>query len=151
MTGMAEARLAGFLAKFTPDVEARATAIIAAMRERLPGASIIVYDNYNALAVGFGATDRNRDIVFSIAVFPRWVSLFFIHGVALDDPDRRLKGSGNQVRHIVLAGPGDLDDPAIVALMDQALARASPPIDPKAQGLVIIQSVSARQRPRRPA
>ena len=33
----AEPQLAGFLAKFTPEIEARAVAIIAAMRARLPG------------------------------------------------------------------------------------------------------------------
>ena len=147
----AEARLSEFLAKFTPEIEARATAIIAAMRARLPGAVMPVYDNYNALAVGFGASDRVRDVVFSIAVFPRWVSLFFARGVDLDDPHRVLKGEGNQVRHIVLAGPASLDEPAIADLMARALAQAEPPIDPTRPGAVVIKSVSAKQRPRRPA
>jgi len=150
MADDAEARLAGFLAKFTPEIEAHATAIIAAMRERLPGATIPVYDNYNALAVGFGASDRIRDIVFSIAVFPRWVSLFFARGVELDDPQGVLKGSGNQVRHIVLSGPERLADPAVVDLMRRALGQANPPIDPAAKGGLVIKSVSANQRPRRP-
>jgi hypothetical protein len=150
VTTEAEARLAEFLARFTPEIEARATAIIAAMRRRLPGATIPVYDNYNALAVGFGASDRLRDVVFSIAVFPRWVSLFFARGVGLEDPHGVLKGSGNQVRHIVLAGPEALDDPAVAELMDRALARATPPIDPAAEGRVVIKSVSANQRPRQP-
>jgi len=147
----AEAQLAVFLAKFTPEIEARATAIIAAMRERLPGATIPVYDNYNALAVGFGASDRIRDLVFSIAVFPRWVSLFFARGVELDDPQGLLKGSGVQFRHIVLPGPQALSDPDIAKLISQALTLASPPIDPNAPGRLVIKSISARQRPRRPA
>jgi len=146
----AEARLAAFLARFTPEIETQATQIIAAMRERLPGATIPVYDNYNALAVGFGASDRIRDIVFSIAVFPRWVSLFFARGVELDDPQSVLKGSGNKVRHIVLSGPESLAEPAVVDLMDRALAQADPPIDHTARGGVVIKSVSATQRPRRP-
>ncbi len=52
----AERQLAEFLAKFTPEIASRAGAIIAAMRDRLPGAVIPVYDN-NALAVGFGPTE----------------------------------------------------------------------------------------------
>lgn len=151
MTETAEARLTGFLSKFTPEIEARATSIIVAMRIRLPGASLLVYDNYNALAVGFGPTQMNGDVVFSIAVFPRWVSLFFFQGVRLADPRQRLKGSGNRVRHVVLAGAGDLDDPVIIDLMDQSKAMTRPPIDPAARGELLIKSVSARQRARRPA
>ena len=73
----AEERLAGFLAKFTPEIAAFAQASLFRMRARLPGAMELVYDNYNALAIGFGPTERSSDAVFSIAVFPRWVSLFF--------------------------------------------------------------------------
>jgi len=50
------------------------------MRARLPGAVELVYDNHNALAIGFGPTERASDAVFSIALFPRWVSLFFLRG-----------------------------------------------------------------------
>ncbi|MBA3811092.1 MAG: hypothetical protein H0X27_05510 [Caulobacteraceae bacterium] len=146
----AEDQLAAFLARFTPDIAARAGAIIGTMRRRLPGAVIPVYDNYNALAVGFGPTDRVSDIIFSIAVYPRWVSLFFARGVGLADPKGLLKGTGNRVRHIVLAGPEALDDPDIRSLMDAALRLASTPLDPKAPGGVVIKSISARQRPRRP-
>jgi hypothetical protein len=146
----AERQLADFLAKFTPEIAARAAAIIAAMRKRLPGAVMPVYDNYNALAVGFGPTDRVSDTIFSVAVFPRWVSLFFLRGVTLHDPMRLLRGSGNQVRHIVLKGPEALTDPGIFALMDAALKAAAKPLDPAHPGKMIIKSVSARQRPRRP-
>lgn len=50
----AEERLAGFLAKFTPEIAAFAQASLFRMRARLPGAMELVYDNYNALAIGFG-------------------------------------------------------------------------------------------------
>lgn len=147
----AEDQLAAFLARFTPEIAARASAIITKMRRRLPGAVIPVYDNYNALAVGFGPTDRVSDIIFSIAVYPRWVSLFFAKGVGLADPKGLLKGAGNRVRHIVLAGPEALDDPGVRSLMDAALRLAATPVDPEAAGGVVIKSISAKQRPRRPA
>jgi hypothetical protein len=151
-----EAQLAGFVAKFNPEIAALAKACLAKMRKRLPGATQAVYDNYNALAIGFGSSDRVRDVIFSIAVYPRWVSLFFFHGIGLNDPHKLLKGSGNQVRHIVLKEAALLDEPAIVALMDQALlnakvSNAKVPIHPKAVGSLVIKSVSAKQRPRRPA
>ena len=152
MTGpSAEDQLTGFLAKFTPDVAALANACLAKMRKRLPGAVQPVYDNYNALAIGFGSSDRLRDVIFSIAVYPRWVSLFFWHGIGLHDPKKLLKGSGKQVRHIVLQEAARLDDPAVVELMEQALLNAKAPIDPKGKGGLVIKSISPKQRPRRPA
>lgn len=146
------AQLAAFLARFTPDVAAVAKAALARMRRRLPGAIELVYDNYNALAIGFAPTERASDAIFSIAVFPRWVSLFFLQsGTKLPDPQRLLRGTGKKVRHIVLLSAADLDKPAIRALMAQALARATRPLEAGAKGRIVIKSVSAKQRPRRPA
>ena len=145
------AQLGGFLAKFTPAVAASARAALARMRKRLPGAIELVYDNYNALAIGFGPTERASDAVFSIAVFPRWVSLFFLQSATgLPDPQGVLKGTGKQVRHIVLGSPEDLDSPAIRALMKEALARGDVGFDRTARNRIVIKSVSAKQRPRVP-
>ncbi|MDB5448909.1 MAG: hypothetical protein JWQ46_1395 [Phenylobacterium sp.] len=147
----AEAQLERFIAKYSDAVAAQIRAARARMRERLPGATELVYDNYNALAIGYGADDRVGGIVFSIAAYPRWINLFFARGAALEDPTGRLKGKGSQVRHIVLTDLALLDDPEVRALMDQALARAQPPIAGSGGRGAIIKSVSARQRPRRPA
>jgi hypothetical protein len=147
----AEAQIETFIARYSDEVAAQVRAARLAMRARLPGAVELVYDNYNALAIGYGANDKVGGIVFSIAAYPRWISLFFAQGVGLDDPTGRLKGEGSQVRHIVLTDLRLLDTPDVRALMDQALARADPPIDPAAPPRTLVKSVSARQRPRRPA
>lgn len=147
-----KAQLAGFLAKFSPDVRAVATASLTKMRRRLPGSMELVYDNYNALAIGFSPSERASETIFSIAVFPRWVSLFFLQsGTKLFDPKGVLKGSGTKVRHIVLESAEDLDKKEIQALMKEELARASKAIDSKARNRIIIKSISAKQRPRRPS
>jgi hypothetical protein len=146
-----EEQLAGFIAKYTPEIGALAQEALARMRARLPGAIELVYDNYNALAIGFSPTERTSDVIFSIALYPRWVSLFFFHGVGLPDPQKLLKGSGKTVRHIVLENASDLDKPAVKALMKLALERAGKQLDKKNRGRIIIKSVSAKQRPRRPA
>src|SRR5262249_26929487 len=49
-----EKQLAGFLAKYTLEISALAKKIFGKMRKRLPGAVELVYDNYNALVIGFG-------------------------------------------------------------------------------------------------
>ena len=145
-----QTQLDAFLDKYTPAVATLARACLAKMRARLPGAVQLVYDNYNALVIGFGPSERAGEAVFSIVLYPRWVTLFFLQGAGLPDPKHLLKGSGKVVRHIVLASAADLDQPAVQGLMATALKRAEPAIDPDA-GSLVIRSVSARQRPRRPA
>src|SRR6266436_1894806 len=95
-------QLKAFIARYEPEVGAAARSALATMRKRLPGAVELVYDNYNALAIGFGPTERASDAIFSIAVYPRWVSLFFLQGATLADPQKLLRGSGSRVRHVVL-------------------------------------------------
>lgn len=146
-----KAQLAGFLAKFSPKIRAVVTAASAKLRRQLPGLMELVYDKFNALAVGFSPTDRTSEIIFSIAVYPRWVSLFFFQsGTKLSDPKGTLRGSGTKVRHIVLGSAEDLENKEIQALMKEAIALASRAIDSKARSRIIIKSVAAKQRPRKP-
>lgn len=145
-----EAELESFIAKYTDAIAAQIRAARATLRARLPGAVELAYDNYNALAIGYGPSERASDIVFSIAAFPRWVSLFLVGGPHLHDPRGLLKGKGGTVRHIVLETPARLDDPDVGDLMAQALARAPIPLDPSKPGRLVIRSISAKQRPRRP-
>src|SRR5580693_4646998 len=125
--------LAAFLAKYDPAIAIIARAALERLRKRLPGATEIVYDNYNALAVGFGPGDRASEAIFSIAVYPRWVSLFFLQGARLKDPAKLLKGSGSRVRHIVLGEARDIGSEGIDALIAAALVVAMRPINPKAK------------------
>ena len=140
-------QFAGFLAKFTPEVRAVAKAAIATMRKRLPGAIELVYDNYYALVVGFGPNERPSDAIFSVVIYPRHVSLCFLYGV--DDPQKVLQGTGNQVRHIRLDGAATLDKPAVRALIAQAIESADVPFDRKGRRRMIIRMIATRQRPRR--
>lgn len=100
--------------------------------------------------MGFGPGDKASEVVISVAFYPRWVTLFFMQGARLDDPARLLQGKGSTVRSIRLAGPEDLDRADIRALVAQALERARVRINPGATRRIVIKSVSAKQRPRRP-
>jgi hypothetical protein len=142
-------QLDGFIDKFAPEIAALARRALAAVKVRLPGATIMVYDNYNALAIGFGATDRVGSIVCSIALYPRWVSLFLTHGPSLPDPEGLLEGEGGVVRHVKLTGDR-VEDPAVWALLAAAAASVASPIDPAGEERLVIKSISAKQRPRRP-
>jgi hypothetical protein len=140
-------QLDGFIDRFSPQV---ARGALVKMRKLAPGALELVYDNYNALAIGFSPTERAGDGIFSIALYPPHVSLFFLQGAKLPDPTRRLRGSGTTVRHVVLEDLAVLDEPDVRALIGVALDRAKVSLDPTQRRALIIKSVSAKQRPRRP-
>ena len=146
----AEAQIESFIAKFSDEVAPQIRAARADMQRRLPGAVELVYDNYNALAIGYGSSEKLEDVVFSIACFPRWVRLFFFRGAELDDPEGRLEGAGAQVRSLKLPDLAVLDEPAVQALMSHALQKAKRPIDPAQALRSVVKSVSPKQRPRRP-
>jgi hypothetical protein len=143
MTGRQQ--LAALLGNYDPAVVKVATAALAAMRRRLPGAYELVYDTH-ALAIGFAPSEKTGAAVFSIVLFPRWVSLFFLRGATLPDPDGRLRGGGARVRHVRLErGAATLDEPAIRELMAVALERAEW-MPAGGRGRIVIKSVSERRR-----
>jgi hypothetical protein len=139
-----EEQLASFMAKYAPEIASLAEAILGKMRKRYPTALELAYDNYNALVIGFGPSERASEAIFSIALYPKWVSLFFLQAKGLPDPDKILQGSGNVAKHVRLPSPATLDDPAVKALMQEALVRAKVPLDPKGAHRLIIKSISAR-------
>lgn len=149
-TTSAQQELDGFLDKYPPEIAARARAALARLRQLAPGAQELVYDNYHALAIGFGPTRRAADVIFSIALYPRRVSLFFLQPRGLPDPSGRLQGTGKAARHVVLEDASDMDQPAVRTLIGEALARARVPLDPARRGGLVIKPAAAHQRPRRP-
>jgi hypothetical protein len=146
----ARQQLDSFIAKYSPEVAGIAKEAFRWMRKKFPRASVLVYDNYNALAIGFSPTERASGAVFSIVLFPRWTNLFFLHGAGLPDPEKLLQGSGKRVRSIRLDRAGLLDETAVLSLIEAAAARRG--MQPDAgSGKIVIKSISAKQRPRRPA
>jgi hypothetical protein len=92
----------GFIEKFDPTIAKLTRACRSALRRRFPTARELVYDNYQALALGFCTTDRASDGIVSLAVMPRKVSLCFYYGATVHDPKELLTGGGNQVRFLRL-------------------------------------------------
>lgn len=147
----ADRQLEAFLGRYLPGIAAIGRGAVRHLHARLPGCDMLVYDNYQALAVGFSPDGKTGSAMVSIALYPGWVSLFFLQAIGLPDPGQLLKGSGAAVRHIRLGSVGDLDSPPIRALIEAAVASAKVPYDPARAGQIVIKSVSAQQKPRRPA
>jgi hypothetical protein len=144
----AERQIAEFIGKYSPGMAVSIRAARAKMRALFGHGYELVYDNYNALVFGYSATQRTSDAFVSIAAYPRWVTLFFLAGTALEDPDQLLEGSGTQVRSIRLEAAGRLDDPGVRRLIARSTAPWSVKFAAAGSLTTVIKSVSARQRPR---
>jgi hypothetical protein len=144
-------QVAGFIAKFDPAIATIARASRTKIRKRLPTAVEMVYDNYNALAMGFGPTERTSEAVLSVAVWARGVTLYFTYGASLPDPDGLLEGDGKQGRFVRLPSASVIDDPRVARLIATAVAHSKVPFAPAGRGYTVVKSISAKQRPRRPA
>jgi hypothetical protein len=149
-TGLSPAtQIAGFIDKFDPEVAKLIRSCRAAMRKRLPTATEIVYDNYNFFVLGYGPTERPSQAIVSLACSKKGVGLAFLYGRTLPDPHHLLLGNGSQTGFIRLASAETLREPAVEALLAAAVDQAKAPFPTTGRGRTIVQSVSAKQRPRR--
>jgi hypothetical protein len=142
-------QLEKFLAKYDRRIAAMTKKALSKMRKLVPGANELVYDNYNALVIGFAPGDRPSDAVFSIALYPAHANLFFLQGKGLPDPGKRLRGSGTRVRSVRLDSASTLEEPQIRNLIQLALQRSKVPFDAKQKGQMTIRAMAKKQRPRR--
>lgn len=142
-------QLAAFLARYEPKTAALAGATLAKLRAQLPGAHQLVYDNFNALVVGFCSSPRASTVICSMGVYPRWVNLYFFCGSDLPDPEHLLAGSGSMVRRIKVEDASRLDSAAVKAILADAVKLTDPPLDRTARATLVIRAVSKKQRSRR--
>ena len=146
-----EAQLETFIDKFAPDIAALIRSSITEMQKRYPNAVVLVYDNYNALAIGFGPNEKTSDCIFSIAAYAKKVNLNFLTGgrLPIKDPGNLLQGSGSLNRFVTLESESSFGDPMVLNLMEQAVTLSNPSFDTSKEGYLIIKSISDKQRPRR--
>ena len=121
------------IARRPPEMAKLTKAVLAKLRPRFPGAVELVYDKKNSLVIGFCPDERASNVINSIAVYRKWINLYFFEGDVLPDPEGLLQGAGAMVRYIRLESAADLDRPAVKALMAAALKCADPPLNKKAK------------------
>ena len=138
----AAGKLEALLQRFEPPIRALVRDARAKLRTLMPTALELVYSNRNAVAIGFASSERRADWIVSLAVYRRGVNLYFIYGVALNDPLGLLQGSGNQGRFMRLESAAMLDRPEILALIEDAIREVDTPLPKRGCGYTIIKSVS---------
>src|SRR6202046_5602063 len=144
-----EQQLAGFIEKFDSKSAALIRSVRKALRERLPTANELVYDNYNFFVIGYCSTERPSDCILSIAAGANGIGLSFYYGATLPDPHKLLLGSGSQNRFIRIESAGTLARPEVEELIAAAAAQGETPLPRGGKGKLIIRSISKKQKPRR--
>ena len=150
-TASIESRIDGFLGKYTPEIEAQLRDARFLLRALFPRGFERVFDNYNALVFGFSPSERTGDAFLSIAGYPKWTTLFFLHGLDLHDPNGLLQGDGKQVRSIRLKAVSDIHTSDVAALITEAMRRHASPLLAAPPLTTLIKLAVPKQRARRPA
>jgi hypothetical protein len=144
------AEIEAFVSRYSDEIAAQLRRARAELHRLIPNGYELVYESHNALIFAFGPTPKASQLVISIAGYPKWVTLFFAKGTALEDPRGLLEGSGPAMRSLRLVPFEALKSQPVQGLIKRALAvqagtfKRAPPLT------TVVKAISAKQRPRRP-
>jgi hypothetical protein len=118
-----------------------------------PTATEIVYDGYNAVALGYTFTGRFNDAFCHVAVYSGHVNLGFNHGAKLDDQARLLQGTGKQVRHLTIEKADDLERPHVRRFLRAAMRQVGqagmPAQEADTVPVTVVKASAKKRRPKR--
>jgi hypothetical protein len=139
-------QFSAFLSRFPPEIVALVKRCLPKLRRAVPCSYQLVYDYSNSLVVAFSMSERGYEAIVAIAIFPRWVRLYF--DKSLPDPKGLLEGSGTKVRSVTIKAASDLDHADIQALFKAAIKRSGVTFPKPRSSPMVIKSVSKKQRPK---
>ncbi|MDR3668305.1 MAG: DUF1801 domain-containing protein [Ignavibacteriaceae bacterium] len=140
-----------FLSPFGDELTDRALWLREFIWDLYPDANELIYDNYNALAIGWSPTDRVGHTFCSIALGRTSgnVHFGFYWGSEIEDPKKLLIGNGNQYRYTLVKSKKDFPKTYIKKLVKDAYKNSLAKVkDPKQikKGETITKSISAAKR-----
>ena len=140
-----------FLKPFPNEIQERALWLRTFVWDLYPDSNELIYDNYNALAVGWSPTDRVGHTFCSIAVgrSSHNVHFGFYWGSQIADPRKILLGEGNQYRYILVKNKDDFPKTYIKKLAAEAYKNSLAKVKDKKQimrGATITKSISTKKR-----
>ncbi|WP_428329543.1 hypothetical protein [Mucilaginibacter sp.] len=147
----ATADLIKFIIPYPDSVKIAALWLRSFIWDLYPQANELIYDNYNAVAVGWSPTDKAGDVFCSIAIFNTHVNFGFNRGVEIPDPQKILLGNGSLYRHIRVKDREDFPEEYMKQLMlaayENSLSRLKP-VKKEIMGQTIVKSISpVKKRP----
>ena len=140
-----------FMKTFPREVRERALWLRDFIWDMYPQANELIYDNYNALAVGWSPTEKMGHIFCSFAVYRvNYGTHFgFYWGSELSDPQKILTGEGKQYRYLLVNDITAFPQQEVKELLNEAwLSSLAKVKDPKqlTQGKTIVKMVSDNKR-----
>ena len=116
-----------------------------------PNTNELIYDNYNALAIGWSPTDRVGHTFCSLAIgrTSKNVHFGFYWGNEISDPKKILIGNGKQYRYILVKNKKGFPKTYIKKLIKDAYMNSLAKVKDKKQiikGATITKSISPVKR-----
>lgn len=142
----AESALRGLIDKFAPTQLRLINAMRRSLRKRLPTAHEVVYEYRAWFVISYSPSEHGYEGVLAIRGDAIGVKLYFNQGKELPDPEKLLQGS-SQTRFIDVEVASTLARPAVVRLIDEAIARNRVPFARTGRGSVVLRSTSAKKSP----
>ena len=141
------AQFTALLSRFPPEIVALAKRCLPKLRRAFPGTTQLVYDYPNSLVVAFGLSERGYEAIVAMAIFPRWVKLYFSKD--LPDPKGLLEGSGTKVRSVTIEAATDLDRGDIHELIKAAIVHSGAKFQRTRSTRMVIKSGSKKKKARK--
>ncbi len=140
-----------FLKPFPVEIQETALWLREFVWDLYPDSNELIYDNYNAVAFGWGDSDKLADVFCSIAVYGKGVNLGFNRGSEIPDAKKILLGDGSLYRFIRVKSETDFPKTEIKKLLKYAHTHAKVRMKEKGQtqilkGTTIVKSISPKKR-----
>lgn len=148
---LAEAQCRALIAKFATKHARLVSAVRRSLRKRLPAAVEMVYEYRAWIVISYSPSGEGYEGILGVRADADGVKLYFNNGKELPDPEKLLRGSGGLVRYIDVESAPTLARPAVVRLIDEAIARNRVPFANAAGSIVIRSSAAKKPRRKRPA
>ena len=143
------------LIKFLSPFKKEVSVLVLWLREFVwnlyPQTNELIYDNYNALALGWSPTDRPSHSFCTISVFRtnNNIHFGFYWGSEISDSEEKLIGNGKQYRYVLVKNKSEFPKTYIKTLLNEAYTNSLRKVkDPKQiqQGKTITKSISKNKR-----
>ena len=137
-----------FLKPFPADVQKTALRLRKFVWDMLPEANELIYDNYNAVVIGFGVSDNAGSAFCSVAVYAKYSNFGFFPGTNIPDPKKLLKGGGSTYRYIRVESIEDFPVDDMKKMLADAWINANAKMkgEQTLKGVTMVKSISPKKR-----
>jgi hypothetical protein len=140
-----------FLKPFSDEIQETVLCLRDSVWDMYPQANELIYDNYNALAVGWSPTDKVGHTFCSIAIgrTSENIHFGFYWGSEIADPKSILLGEGNQYRYVLVKSLETFPKTYIKKLIRAAYTNSLSKVKDEKQickGLTITKLISKKKR-----